>query len=80
MGGGGPHIIGWMYVRRGGGYSDAYCVQKGGGGWGGLKIWKKKAYVINGRPLTHYWYLEVYPYASPPGGRLHTILPPDVGA
>ena len=30
----------WLYVRkRGGGHSDAYCVQQGG--WGGLKIGKK---------------------------------------
>ena len=32
-GGGGSQILGWMYARGGGrGHSDAYCVQRGGGG------------------------------------------------
>ena len=30
--GGGSHILDWMYARRGGGgHSDAYFVQQGGG-------------------------------------------------
>ena len=45
--GGGSNILDRTYAR-GGGHSDANCVQQGG--WWGLKI-GKNAYVINGRPL-----------------------------
>ena len=39
-GGGGSQILGCMYTRGGGSF-DAYSVQQGWWGGGGLKIWEK---------------------------------------